>query len=741
MASTTPTASDTPRARAHGLTELLAAAERAHADTGLYKGIETLGLMEADHFRYERVWAELRGALVSARETALHISASPIVRNIGELCFALYTPEGDSVVVSTGIITHVHTMSEGIKYMIRQGYEDSPGIREGDIFCNNDPTLGNVHTADVHTIIPIFHEGELIGWVGGVAHQVDIGAGTPGHDPIASANRFEDGFYVTCEKVGEDHQLRKDWQIRASRSVRTPVYWALDEKCRIAGCYIVKEALDRLIGSEGIEYVRQFMNEAVEEGRRIFHARVRERLIPGVYRTASFMDAPFRDKAWHPEARIDYLMHAPLTLTIGPQGEFHMSMEGASGPVPMPFNCSEGSMQGALWVLITQTLIYDGKVNDGAYLAAGHDFPRGTWCNAVDPTLAYGTPWGFLIPAFTGLFRCLSRGYFARGFREEIVTGYGFTGDPLQGGGFLADGTYFPISNFELCAVGLGASGTRDGIDAAYAMWNPEADMGDAEVWETVESGLLYLSRRYKPDTAGYGRQRGGSGWEAMRYVHGVSDLQLYSFREGRCFHGGAGLFGGYPNSADYKVYARGTDMPELIASRRPYPLGDYRPSASEIEASIQGEITRVNEGMMFPELFANGDLFVSLFSGGPGYGDPLERDPEALRADVEKHVYLEETVQRVFGVVLRGSNGGVEVDAAGTRAAREEIRRKRAERAVPFEEFARRERERVASGQLAEPVVRMYRESMSASPGWAAEFRAFWDLPEDFDFQAGSST
>jgi len=148
---------DTPSAAAvTSLAARLADSQQRYANTGHYKGIDYLSLKDEDHFRYERVWAELRGALVSARETALHISASPIVRNIGELCFALYTPEGDSVVVSTGIITHVHTMSEGIKYMIREGYEDKPGIADGDIFCNNDPTLGNVHTTDVHTIIPVW---------------------------------------------------------------------------------------------------------------------------------------------------------------------------------------------------------------------------------------------------------------------------------------------------------------------------------------------------------------------------------------------------------------------------------------------------------------------------------------------------------------------------------------------------------------------------------------------------------
>ena len=72
------------------------------------------------------MFSRLRGGLVTARETALNISASPIVKELGELCFAVYTPEGDSVALSTGVIVHVHTMSDAIKYMIREGYEDEP---------------------------------------------------------------------------------------------------------------------------------------------------------------------------------------------------------------------------------------------------------------------------------------------------------------------------------------------------------------------------------------------------------------------------------------------------------------------------------------------------------------------------------------------------------------------------------------------------------------------------------------
>ena len=96
------------------LREMLEESERKFRDTGRYYGLDKLQLLEEDPIRYERIFSMIRGGLVNARETALNISASPIVKEIGELCFALYTPEGDSVALSTGIIVHVHTMSEVI---------------------------------------------------------------------------------------------------------------------------------------------------------------------------------------------------------------------------------------------------------------------------------------------------------------------------------------------------------------------------------------------------------------------------------------------------------------------------------------------------------------------------------------------------------------------------------------------------------------------------------------------------
>src|SRR5438105_10634182 len=113
--------------------QMLECSEQLFSESGRYYGIEELKLKHTDPIRYEKLFSRLRGGLVSARETALNISASPIVKEIGELCFALYTPEGDSVTLPTGIIVHVHTMSDAIRYRIRQGYEGAPGVAHGDV--------------------------------------------------------------------------------------------------------------------------------------------------------------------------------------------------------------------------------------------------------------------------------------------------------------------------------------------------------------------------------------------------------------------------------------------------------------------------------------------------------------------------------------------------------------------------------------------------------------------------------
>jgi len=287
--------------------------------SGFYNGLERLELREKDPIGYEKLFSKIRGGLVHARETAKKIAASPIVEQEGELCFTLYNAAGDCILTSTGIIIHVGTMGAAIKYMIENDWESNPGIDPGDMFTNNDCQIGNVHPCGVATIVPIFWENRLIGWVGGVTHVIDTGAVTPGSMSTGQVQRFGDGYIVTCRKTGVNDKPLRDWLHESQRSVRTPKYWILDERTRIAGCHMVRQMVEEVIAAEGIEAYEKFAFEVIEEGRRGLQNRIKAMTLPGKYRKVAFVDVPFAHEDVQTSsafAKIDTIMHSPVEITI-----------------------------------------------------------------------------------------------------------------------------------------------------------------------------------------------------------------------------------------------------------------------------------------------------------------------------------------------------------------------------------------------------------------------------------------
>lgn len=66
------------------------------------------------------------------------------------------------------------------------------------------------------------------------------------------------------------------------------------------------------------------------------------------------------------------------------------------------------------------------------------------------------------------------------------------------------------------------------------------------------------------------------------------------------------------------------------------------------------------------------GDRFRMMSGGGGGVGNPLERDTEKVREDVEEGVLSFETARQVYGVVLNATT--YEVDRGATDRMRSEL-------------------------------------------------------------------
>lgn len=718
----------------HTLAQMLLESEQLFDKTGHYMGLEQLELKESDPILYEKIFSRIRGGVVTARETALNIAANPIIEEEGELCFTLYTPEGDSVALSTGIIIHVHTMSDAIKYMIRKDYEENPGIADGDIFVNNDPQIGDVHNADIQTLVPIFWEGECIGWAGAVTHELDVGARTPGSMAVGPINRLEDGIDLPAMKCGQNDTLFRDYQERCVRAVRTPLFWTLDEKTRLTGCHMIRRAVHDIVRALGIDTYKQFIREVIEEGRRSLLSRVREQLVPGTYQTAAFIDYQFAGEESLPEeAAVDGLLHAPLEMTVMPDGKLDLSFDGANAWGYHSFNCSPSGMQGAFWAILAQTLISNDKVNDGAYLATNLHLAPGTWTNPQNPITSHSDAWYGLVPAFSALTRPLSRAWQARGFVEEVICGWG-DGNTLQGGSIDAFGEQSAICNMESSCVGAGAGIISDGLDYASSAWNPQGDMGDIENWELLEP-LLYLGRRVKPNSGGFGRRRGGSGYDSLRMLWNQPRYKLQNLSEGRVF-AQAGVFGGYPAAAGYRHNVHDTNLQQIFEDRQPYPTHDPDPGDSTINRLVEGRVVCDKRAMTMLKSFSRYDLYLAFVKGGPGLGDPLERAASEIERDLNEGFLAGDVAVRVYGAAIEKRDGLFAVDVDATASRRKEMLDERAARAVPVRDWIAHERERrVLSRDVIEPVRNMYRSSMELSPQWAAQYRAFWNLDDEFTF------
>ena len=693
--------------------------ESQFAETGHCFGLREMPLKDADPLHFEKIFSRVRGGIVSARETALNISASPIVRELGEICFALYTPTGDNVALSTGIIVHVHTMSEAVKYMARHGWEDNPGIRPGDIFANNQPTIGDVHNADVQTFVPIFNPedpAELLGWAGGVIHVMDIGASTPGGIPIGPVTRFEDGIDFHCMKIGEKDTLAQWHTKRVSMQSRAPGLYLLDEKTRLAGCHMIRSAVERIVADEGAEVFKQFMREAIEDGRRAFHSRVRSVLVPGRYRSPAFIDIEFADRETMPRrARRDMIVHTAYEAQVRGDGHWITDVGGSSAWGWHAFNATPSGCQGMQWIQFTQGLICNDRINDGAYYATTLRLTPGSWCDLGDAPASSSFPWNGLLSGWTGYGRCLARGLFARGYVEEVSAPYNVPGNTMQGGGLDQYGAFSGFTSFETAAMGMGGKYVLDGLDYGAAVFNPEGDMGDVEMWELV-APLIYLSRRVDPASAGIGRHRGGSGQTSLIMFWNTPDYEAEHISAGKMFPT-SGIFGGYPAPTGYVHDVFDSDLLERAARGEAYPVEEPDRGASLLQ-ELGGRHERTQRTYTLMQHFKQGDLYLSTLKGGPGVGDPLLRPVERVRADIEGDHLLERFAESAYAI-----------------SDRDHARRRRLERSRPTAEWWAEQRERLLAQELIEPVKVMLAESMRLSPEWAAEFRGFWDLPEAFDF------
>ncbi|HVA41126.1 MAG TPA: hydantoinase B/oxoprolinase family protein [Candidatus Binataceae bacterium] len=731
-----------PGALETSLKERLDESEALFRSTGHFHGIRELALKKQDPLRYELFHARLLSTVIAAREVAKQISSSVMTREEGELSFALYTPEGDSVVFSTGIMVHIGVMGNFIKWMIANGYEDDPGISEGDHFANNDVLISAVHVPDVYFATPIFHEGAMVGWSSGVTHVLEVGSITPGGGMSSlCVERQLEGIHICAEKVAANDRLRRDYELRIRRNTRLASFWLLDDRARITGNVFIREEVKKIIDEFGLAYYLAAIRELIEEGRLHHLARVRERLIPGRYRNPAFHASLLKGRPGVlPQANRDTLIHFPVELTVRPSGGMVLDLEGASGWGFHNLNAPPGSIFGGLSITLAQTLDYDGRANSGSIRNVELRLPVGSIVNPDYDFVATGFSWGSVMAIFNGVLKCMSRGFFGRGYVEEVLTGGNIT-TGTEFGGKDQYGRQTGGVNVEVCASASGARGVMDGIDTAWSLWNPEGDQGNAEMWELLYPHL-YLGRRVSTDSGGAGKRRGGCTFESLWMTHNSDFVLTYQIPGIVKLATNYGIFGGYGGGPAYIHLAKTSNVMKRIAARLPIPHGEGDPERPEMSRLLKGDILCGLDAQYISEPLGEGALYEKLYlPGGGGYGDPLDRDEQQVEHDVALHFVSAKEAGRMYGVAGKVEGDEWKADARQSKELRTKLRKRRLARAVPVKQWWRAQRERIIGGKIKGETAAMYADCLGRSPAWAKSYRDFWGLPGEFVFAASTNS
>jgi N-methylhydantoinase B len=555
---------------------------------------------------------------------------------------SLYRPDGAIMAAGETYGHHVVCAGFAVRRILERFGKDD--IFPDDLFLLNDPYLAAIHNPDVYIVAPIHYDGALVGWSATFVHVSDVGAITPGGDSPEATEIFQEGFRVPGIKLIERGKLRKDVFDTIAHMTRQPDAVALDLKCEIAANNVGKARLQAMYRQYGPGLMHAVSAEMIRYTETVLRKRLDE--IP--------------DGEWREKLTIEADGPCRLVLALRKSGDrLTFDFTGTDAQVRKGINLPFHGTFGFCFGAVLYSIAYDLPKNQGVLAAMEVIAPKGTLVNVEYPapismsTTSSGFGVGFL--ASSVLMQMLGT---SERWRKEIVAP-GASHRNCRHSGVNQYRRYSAFINMAHGAMdGNGARVDRDGVDSGGSYMScPNVE------WMELQYPLLYLFRRHAPDSAGAGKFRGGVAVESGHTIHDAPEGKISGVAYGVAGleNSGHGIFGGYPGAPSVMVLTEKTRLKELLAANR---------SPTE-----RGEL----EGRETVLPYCNFDLresdvlYMRVASGG-GYGDPFERDPEAVRRDALNLIVSPGAAREVYGVILTGPD--FEVDVGATRQLRARLRK-----------------------------------------------------------------
>ncbi len=570
----------------------------------------------------------------------IRTGASPVIVHTKDLGFNIADAQGRSVVYSKWMPRHGTTLS----YMLQSTRRRFPAdrIHPGDMFLTNNPFEGALHNLDLAVLAPCFYKDELVAWTGCATHHMDMGGMSPGRAPMAT-DCFAEGLIFPPMKIVERGELREDLFDFLLTNIRVPEYTGLDLKGQIAANNVAHGQLARLVERYGGGTIKACYDEMIE----LSEAKTRERirtLRPGRYEATDYLQY---DKTYTVKCA---LVVEGDSLTF----DFTGSDPQAGYFVNSALPCTVANVHNLFICLLIPDLV----INEGCFRPLKFIVPEGTIFSCKPPAPAGAASVASGHTAAILALRVLSLALLSSDewWRANAAWGIGRADATLYGE--AANGQRFVARPVDVGVHGGGARANKDGVDGGGVVHSTNQSTTNIEFLER-RYPLLFLFHRYRPDSGGAGKYRGGLATELAYKLHGVDKASALVW----CMNNDVpnlGLAGGQAGAAPGMTIKRRSDVDVLLRKKAP-DYGDI--SGEELVMASQNPVLSCTRD----------DVFMDRKPAGGGFGDPLERDPEAVLRDVREGYVSAEAALRSYGVVLLDGDRGV--DLVATRRERERVR------------------------------------------------------------------
>ena len=350
-------------------------------------------------------------------------------------------------------------------------------FEQGDVVIHNDPYRGGCHMPEHAVIKPVYHEGEIFGFVANIGHVAEIGGMAPGSFAATATEVYQEGLRLPLVKIMRRGEYVEDlWKVILANH-RTPRHTWGDFHAMIGSLHIAEGRLGALLEKFGVDYINQANAALMDHAERWMREEIRQ--IPnGEYSFEDCVedDGVTNDPTW---IRATVIVRDDELIA-----DFSRSDPQAKGIV----NATYGVTASATYNAIFHVTDKDIPHNSGCYRPIKIIAPPGTIVNVRHPGASVGGNTETHPRIVDVLLGALSKAIPERVAAAECGTSCNF----LFGGNHPETGQYYVVYNFE--GGGWGARHYKDGNNAVVV---PNGNCRNTPV-EVFESRYPWLTHSYE---------------------------------------------------------------------------------------------------------------------------------------------------------------------------------------------------------------------------------------------------